>query len=366
MAGVPNYPEGYVFKDYAKRKNRNQIHNGVHIIRANEIGRRKNLLFRFLNYYSFLFSATKILKRMRPDFDVILLNESSPIISCKPGIVFAKKNKIKTLMYEMDLWPESLLAGGIKKNSLLYSYFKNVSSRIYSSCDKILVSTEEHINYIHQLSNCQNIDIEYLPQYAEPIFEMAQCSKNRNEVIDLMFAGNIGKAQSIDTIIEAARLLRDNNKFFFHIVGDGSELLRIKTKANELKLTNVKFYGNISITQMPKLYSFADIMLVTLENKPYANMTIPGKVQSYLAFGKPIIASIGGATNLLINKNCIGIAVGPESPTELAYAIMNINHDMLSNFSENASKFYFSHFSSDRFFRKLRSVLISLTKEDKL
>ena len=117
-----------------------------------------------------------------------------------------------------------------------------------------------------------------------------------------MFAGNIGKAQSIDTIVKAAALLKNDVRFKFHIVGAGSELDNIKNLAAELKTDNVIFYGQRPLEDMPGLYKIADAMLVTLGDKPYANMTIPGKVQSYMAAGKPIIGAINGSCANFINN----------------------------------------------------------------
>lgn len=115
LCGLPNYPKGYIFGGYKHGKNRTQEHNGVRIIRAKEIARRKGILFRFLNYYSFPYHANKLIRKLDKDFDVVLVNELSPIMSAVPGIKYAKKHNKPLIMYEMDLWPESLLAGGIKK-----------------------------------------------------------------------------------------------------------------------------------------------------------------------------------------------------------------------------------------------------------
>ena len=303
LTGLPNYPKGYIFDGYKNGENRVQEHNGVKIIRANEIERRNNIVFRFLNYYSFPFYANKIVKKLDKDFDVVLINELSPIMGAEPGLLYKKLHGTRVVMYEMDLWPESLLAGGIKKDSFLYNYYKKVSGNIYSQCDKILVSTKEHIEYINSLPKCSELDIEYLPQDAESVFEESDYGTIDNGVIDLMFAGNIGKAQSVDTIIKAANILKDDPRFMFHIVGAGSELDICKRLAEELYVKNVKFYGNRPLSEMPEMYALADVMLVTLEDKPYANMTIPGKVQSYMAVGKPIIGAINGScSNFIINN----------------------------------------------------------------
>ena len=278
-------------------------------------------------------------------------------MGANPGLKYAKKNNKKVVMYEMDLWPESLLAGGIKKNSVIYNHYKKVSAKIYSKCDKILVSTKEHIEYIKALPNCNNLDIEYLPQYAESLFEDGDFATIDNGVIDLVFAGNIGKAQSIDTIIRAANILKDDPKYKFHIVGGGSELYNVKKLAADLKVNNVEFYGNRPLEEMPNFYKLADAMLVTLEDKEYANMTIPGKVQSYMAAGKPIVCSINGSCYNLIKNNGIGYACSACNSGELADIIKTLKFHELVDIGKHAKDVYQKQFSKDPFLKTLINEL---------
>ena len=350
LTGLPNvHNNGCVLGEYTHGNNRIQEHNGVKIIRVKEIGRRSNIFFRFLNYWSFSHYGKKYVKKLKEDFDVVLINQLSPIIMAIPGLEHARRNNKKVVMYEMDLWPESLLAGGITNKSLIYKHYKKVSSKIYSQCDKILVSTKEHIKYIKALPNCSNLDIEYLPQYAESIFEDGDFKTIDNGVIDLMFAGNIGKAQSVDTIIRAAALLKNDPRFKFHIVGSGSELENVKKLAKELKTDNVIFYGQKPLSEMPELYKFADAMLVTLEDKPYANMTIPGKVQSYMAAGKPIIGAINGATANFIIDNHIGFCCNAEDYKCLSNIIKELDLEIIEDKGITAKKIYSSILNKKKF-----------------
>ena len=353
LCGLPNYPQGYIYDEYKHKRNRIQEHNGVKIIRAKEIGRRKGPIFRLLNYWSYPHYAGKLITKLENDFDVIYVQMSSPIMMAKPAFKYSRKYGKKVVMYEMDLWPESLLAGGISNASLIYKHYKKVSSNIYSKCDKIFVSTKEHIEYITKLPKCKNLDIEYLPQYADTVFESTNLKKIDNGVIDLMFAGNIGKAQSVETIIKAANVLKNETKFKFHIVGSGSELEKVKSLAREYNLPNVIFYNQKPLEEMPNLYRTADAMLVTLENKPYANMTVPGKIQSYMAAGKPIIGAISGSTNNFIRNNKIGFACDAEDYEELANLILNLNFEELAIIGEHSKEVYFNKYSKLRFLNVL-------------
>ena len=260
-------------------------------------------------------------------------------------------------MYEMDLWPESLLAGGISKKSLIYKYYRKMSAKIYLHFDKILVSTKEHIKYIKELPNCNFLNIDYLPQYADTIFEQTSYKGINNGIIDLMFAGYIGKAQSIKTIIKAAHLLKDYPKYKFHIVGNGSEFESIKRFAEELETSNVIFYGTKPLCEMPKMYELADVMLVSLEDKSYANMTIPGKVQSYMAAGKPIMGSINGSCYNFIINNGIGWACASGDYESLANVIKNLKEKEITLIGHTAKEVYYKKYSKQLFINRLSRFL---------
>lgn len=360
VTGLPMYPKGYIFNEYKNGKNRFQSIDGIKIIRVKEFERKNNIFNRILNYYSYSRNAKRYLEKCKDSFDIVLVNELSPIMSAAPGIFYAKKHSKKILMYEMDLWPESLLAGGITKRSLIYKYYKKVSAKIYSQCDKILVSTEDHINYIKSLPGCSNLEIEYLPQYAEEQFNEVSAVSTHNG-LNLMFAGNIGKAQSVETILKAAELLKEKN-IKFHIVGDGSEYKNIKTIVEDLKLINIVLYGKKPLEEMPELYSKADAMMVTLEDSPYANMTVPGKVQSYMAAGKMVIGCVNGATQNLINDNGIGVCCNAGDYKKLAEIINNITPEDVAKYGKKSREVYQELFNKDKFIKKLESELEKLAK----
>lgn len=194
------------------------------------------------------------------------------------------------------------------------------------------------------------------------MFEHANIDNKDNDVIDLMFAGNIGKAQSVDTIIRAASLLRDDPRYKFHIVGNGSELHNMKKLSAKLKTDNVIFYGQQLLEEMPSFYKIADAMLVTLEDKTYANMTIPGKVQSYMAVGKPIIGAINGSCSTLIKDNEIGYTCPSGDSEALANLIKNLNINELKTIGKHAKEVYFRKYCKSIFMNKLISTLENMKK----
>lgn len=204
-----------------------------------------------------------------------------------------------------------------------------------------------------------------MAQYADTIFEESNFGSEDNGVVDLMFAGNIGKAQSVDTLIKAAALLKDDPRFKFHIVGSGSELENVRKLAAELKTDNVIFYGQRPLEDMPELYKVADAMLVTLEDKPYANMTIPGKVQSYMAVGKPVIGALNGSCSNFIKNNGVGFVCSSGDSEALANLISGLNLKELKAIGNHSKDVYLKKYSKSIFINKLIMELHKLTSSDR-
>ena len=354
LTDVPNYPMGDIYKGYEKGKKRIETINGVEVHRVFTIPRKKNVFMRFLNYHGFSFFSKKYVKKLDDDFDVVLVNQLSPVMMANAAIKYKKKHNTKVIMYCLDIWPESLCTGGIKKNSLIYKIYFNISKKIYRNMDKILVTSKSFIKYLKESFDIDKSKFEYLPQYAESLFDKDKCKKEEDGNIDLLFAGNIGKAQSIDTIIDAANILKDIDNLFFHIVGDGQELHRLKNKAKRLNLNNVIFYGRKPLEEMTDYYKKADAMLVTLCGDSLVSSTLPGKVQTYMAAGKPIIGSANGETKDVIEEAKCGFCAKADDSEDLANKITEfINYKNKKELSNNSYEYYKKYFDREIFFKEL-------------
>lgn len=357
VTGVPNYPMGIIYPEYTGGKNRKQIHNGVEIRRTFTIGRRKSKLFRLLNYYSYAISSTMYARRLREEYDVVFANQTSPVMMSTAAIAYAKKHGKQVVLYCMDLWPASLAVGGIGRNSPIYQFFGWVSGRIYSRADRILITSEMFRSYLKEHFDVPDGKIEYHPQYAAEQFPPAG-NVPAKDTVDLMFAGNVGKAQSIPTILKAADLLRDLPHLRWHIVGDGVELENSRALAGQMGLENVIFHGRKPREEMPRYYAMADAMLVTLTADPIISLTLPGKVQTCMAAGKPILAAADGETARTIRRSGCGICAAAEDPQGLAEAVRSfLDSDQRKMMGENARAYYEAHFSRQRFMDRLEEEL---------
>ena len=358
VTGIPNYPMGKIYEGYRVGKKRDEVINGVNVHRCFTVGRRSGAIWRFINYYSYMFSSTHYVSRLKEKFDVVLVNQLSPVMMAQAGIKYKKKNRAKMLMYCLDLWPESLVAGGIKRESLIFKIFRLVSENIYKQADKILVTSRSFKDYFKSEFNISDCLLGYLPQYSEDLFTYDSCKKEKDGFIDLMFAGNIGVVQNVDLIIKAAVLLKNDMRFRWHIVGDGSELENCRKLASQLGANNVFFYGRQPPEKMPEFYSMADIMLVNMFDAPTISLTLPGKVQTYMAAGKPILAAAIGETEKVIKDADCGICCPPNDAEALAKASKELAESCkLSEYGVNGYNYYKENFSKEKFFNELENEL---------
>ena len=362
ITGEPNYPEGKIYKGYEHHKRADEVINGVVIHRCPIIPRKTGFFYRILNYFSFPVSAKSYIKKLKTSFDIVFVNQLSPIMMAEPAIYYKKKTGIPVLLYCLDLWPESLCTGGVRKESLIYKFFYIISKKVYTKMDRILITSRAFRNYLEDEFNVDAQKIEYLPQYAEELFDNMPYNE-QGDTVNLLFAGNIGVAQSVNTILDAAEELKSDN-VCFQIVGAGIELDNLVKKANDKELNNITFYGRLPIDKMPELYAKADAMIVTLKNDGVLNRTLPGKVQSYMAAGKPIIGAANGETALIIKESDCGYCGNAEDSNTLACNIRKfINSKEKKKMGENALKYYKEHFDREIFMDKLEKELETLSRK---
>ncbi|WML41545.1 glycosyltransferase family 4 protein [Neobacillus sp. OS1-2] len=360
LTGLPNYPSGIVDKKYRALRNRKEVINGVKVYRSWLLGRGKGTKRLALNYFSFAVSSSIKAMFIKKDFDLILVYQLSPVTMALPGILLKKITKKPLILYCHDLWPESLVSGGISPNGKIYSVLLKLSKWIYKSADEIFTSSKLFEEYFNNTLDI-NRNITYLPVYAEAIFEDIPKKKN-DGFINLVFAGNIGEMQSVETIIYAANEIKDEQSIRFHIVGDGSSRKRCEELAKQFNLSNVIFYGQHPIIEMPIFYEMADAFLITLKANKFISYTLPNKVQSYMASGKPILGAIDGETEIVINDANCGLCASAENYKQFASNIKRFaaEKDTLTEYGKNAKCYYDHNFSKKIYMDKINILLTKI------
>ncbi|MBO5066454.1 MAG: glycosyltransferase family 4 protein [Clostridia bacterium] len=358
VTSFPNYPMGEIYEGYKNCAHKEELINGVNVHRIFTIGRKSGFLFRLLNYYAFSFSSTLFVNKLKKAYDVVFVYQLSPVLMANAGIRYKKKHNKKLLLYCLDLWPDSLTLGGIKKGSLIYNYFKKKSAKIYNRADRILVSSKMFEQYFYEMFRICGQKIDYLPQYAEDVF--VPDSHKDSTVTNITFAGNIGKTQSVETILYAAERLKNEN-IIFNFYGDGSGLADLKALAeNKLKLNNVIFHGRISLNEVARKYAESDGLIVTLSDNPVLSMSFPGKIQTYMAAGKPVIGAVNGEAAEIIKEARCGFCAKAEDVDGLVDCIKQFMESDKIKLGKNARRYYEENFQKADFINRLSKELENL------
>jgi glycosyltransferase involved in cell wall biosynthesis len=301
LTGIPNYPEGKIYDGYSVFKKRKQKINGVEIIRALLLPRGVGGGIRlFLNYFSWAFFAS--LKSIRlsytKKFDAVIVHEPSPITQFYPALMVKRIQKTPVYFWVMDLWPESLeIAGGVK-NKFVLNFFKRMVQKFYNESEKILITSKGFKKSILEKGDYDH-KIEYFPNWAEDTISSGNLDYPipvLPEGFKVMFAGNIGEAQDMESIMGAALKLKDrHSNIKFILIGDGRKMPFVQDFIKEHHLQETVYtLGRFPVEAMASFFSAADILLVSLKDDPIFNLTVPAKVQAYMSSGKPIMAMLNG------------------------------------------------------------------------
>lgn len=366
LTGKPNYPSGKFYFGYTYWNKSVEFWNEIQINRSALIvrGNGKGLQL-FLNYISFaIFGSIRILF-IKNNFDKIFVFEPSPITVGIPAIVAKYKFNAPIYFWVQDLWPTSISAAGGVTNKYILKILNWLTKLIYNQSKKILVQSKGFIPYILD----QNVDVNklfYFPNSAEDFYQYkipnSQILSKLPLGFKIMFAGNIGESQSFETLLTAAKLLKDENILVnWLILGEGRMMNYVKKKIVDLDLEqNFLLLGSFPSEMMPDYFSCSDVLLVSLKKDLIFSLTIPSKIQSYLACGKPIIACLNGEGSRIIEEANAGFTSNAEDPIALKIAIkkaLALSHDELSQLGMNARIYFEKEFERNRLINKLEQIL---------
>jgi len=366
LTGIPNYPEGKIYEGYSFSKNRKQVINGVEIIRALLLPRGKGGGIRlFLNYFSWAFFASLKAGKLASNkkFDAIIVHEPSPITQFYPALAVKKIQKTPIYFWVMDLWPESLeIAGGVK-NRFVLNFFTKMVQKFYKESEKILITSKGFKKSILEKGDFGD-KIEYFPNWAED----AISSGNLNYPIPglpdgfkIMFAGNIGEAQDLESIMHTALKLKNNKNIKFILVGDGRKMPFVQDFIKENNLEEIVYtVGRFPVEAMASFFNIADILLVSLKDDPIFNLTVPAKVQAYMSSGKPIVAMLNGEGSENIKEAQCGFAVSAGDSEKLAETIQFVSQKSKEELNEmglNGKKFYEKHYKMEECISNLEKII---------
>ena len=331
LTGVPNYPEGKVFEQYRMAPERYAQYEGVNIVRVPIVVRGTRKFFLILNYISYALSASLLgpYKLRHQKFDVIFTYEPSPVTVGIPAAVLRRIKRAPMVFWVLDLWPETLSAVGAVRSPMILKMVGLLVKAIYKNCDLILAQSKSFVSQIRKYAGADS-RVEYFPSWSEVEFEAEEVLaatevKVVPKTFNVMFAGNIGAAQDFPSILAAVQNLKQHSHIKWHIVGDGRMGQWVNSFVQEHGLQeNIALYGRYPLERMPSFFKHADALLVSLKDDPIFAMTIPGKLQTYLSAGIPVIAMLNGEGADLIKSSGAGLTCAAGDADGLTRAVLHM------------------------------------------
>lgn len=331
LAGLPNYPDGVVFPDYLADPGAFAAYRGADVVRVPLLPRGNGGLRLMLNYLSFAVAASLLgpFKLRGRSFDAIFVFQGSPVTVGLPAIVLKWLKKAPIALWVLDLWPQSLKAVGAVQSRFVLGMIDRLVTFIYRNCDMVLGQSRGFLPELtHHVVDPKKVG--YLPSWSDATPEQsapptpAAEVEQRQDQFSIVFTGNIGEAQDFGAVLEAAELLREQAVRWI-IVGDGRQADWLRSQIVARGLTEqVVMPGRFPLERMPSFFAHADALLVCLKTSPVFAMTIPGKVQSYLAAGLPILAMLDGEGAAVIKASNAGYATPAGDAAALAQSVRDL------------------------------------------
>jgi colanic acid biosynthesis glycosyl transferase WcaI len=357
LTGRPNYPDGQFFRDFLENPSHFNEYKGATVVRVPILPRGQGGVRLLLNYISFALSASFIgpWRLSRRKFDAIFAYEPSPITVGIPAAVMRAFTGAPLTFWVLDLWPETLEAIGVVRSKVMLKLIGSLVSTIYAHCDLILAQSNSFIPQIARYAG-RGRRIEYFPSWAESLFvlqggELAPEVTVKSGCFNIMFAGNIGESQDFPAILSAAEQLRAHSNIRWLIVGDGRMAGWVTEEIKKRALEHsVLMLGRYPVERMPSFFRHADALLLSLKDEPIFAMTIPGKLQSYLASGIPLLAMLNGEGSAVIQNAQAGLTCPAGDYAALAEAVLQLS--AMSNEERKTMGMRGKALSDDEFGRK--------------
>ncbi len=358
LTGYPQYPQGKIYDGYGYDKPYEKKWNGVKIERVKMRPRGKTPFGLLMNCYSFVREGKKWVNRCTEKFDAVYVFEVSPVTVGLPAVAYKKKFGTPIFFNVQDLWPENVeIVLGIH-NKLIIGTINKIVDKIYAASDKILCSSNSFVENIAGRGVSRE-KLVFWPQFCtEPNFEnVAKPECYSDEHFNIVFTGNIGEAQGLDLLIDAAVKLKDTKVCWF-LVGDGRAKKRLEKRVVEEKIEGiVSFVGKVSEEEASRYIHFADCAYLSFKKNKLFDMTLPAKLQSYMACGTPILAAAGGESACVVNEASCGF-VCEQDANKLADCVRNevLVASDISQMRFNAKKYFDEHFTMELLLKEVERM----------
>jgi colanic acid biosynthesis glycosyl transferase WcaI len=371
LTGQPSYPDRDRFRIAGRsRRPWTERWESVQVLRSPLLSRGRGQGWRLAgNFLSFAASASLVAALRIRRADVVFVYEPSPVTVGIPAMVVKRLTGAPIVFWVQDLWPETLAATGAVRSSVALAVLRRLVRRIYRSCDRILVESRSFVDSV-VANGAEPERIAYVPNWAETTYapvEPAPDAPQRARLPDgfvVLFAGNLGTAQSLDTLVGAADRLRDLPDIHWVVVGSGRAGDELAAEVARRGLTDrVHLLGRYPVADMSAFFSLADVLLVTLRRAPIYALTIPSKLQSYLACGRPVVGALDGAGAEVIRESGAGRTAPAEDAEGLAVAVRELRALPANERAEMGARgrtYFLEHFDRDRLLSEVEKHMLQI------
>ncbi|WP_300278613.1 glycosyltransferase family 4 protein [uncultured Subdoligranulum sp.] len=369
LCGLPNYPKGEWFDGYGPQGPWEEHYGSAQVFRAKEWPRKGNTSVNiFLNYVSWPLYAAAALNRLPGGYDAVFCFNTSPVLMCWPAIRYARKHKIPFTNYVLDLWPENLYSVLPVSNKLLRRIAQGVSDHLYKQADRLIAMSEPLQQRLCERTGKPKSAVAAIPQYCEDFYAVPQHDAALEERFagrfNLVFTGTFTPAQCLDMVLRAVLEARAAGAENLHLllVGDGMSRESLQTLAQELHAEDaVTFYGSVPAKEVPKFTALADALLISLSDSPDLGLTVPGKLASYMAAGKPILASMNGAGFAAVQQSGGGLvspACDQHALAENMLRLTKMTETDRAALGAKAKEYYLAHYRRAELLRRLETFIL--------
>jgi glycosyltransferase involved in cell wall biosynthesis len=359
---APTYPLGKVFLGYKNGFFRKDEYQGIKIFRVYAVtGYIDSKVKKIFKYINFMIFGTIVAIFIGRRYDYVFGFNVGSLTDMLPAVIIRKLYKKPTMFWVQDVWPDSVYANGFKKTKIFSILLDAFVKFMHHNITAVAISSKGFESKLQPYLK-KGMKFNYAPNWPDDLdMDMDPIALSKTQKIHFTFAGNIGKVQNLENIINAFCSLPDEYqmKSQLNIVGDGSNLINLKKLSN--KNSNVIFYGKQVREDMAKFYKASDFLIISLIDKPIFSVTVPAKTQTYIAAKKPILAIINGDVADIVNDNNLGICADPSNVgliQEVFEKCIDMPENEKSKFIINNTKLLKTTFNKDCVINKMTSQLV--------
>lgn len=372
LTGFPNYPTGKIYPGYKLRLKQTEFIDGIEVTRvALYPSHDSSVIKRIFNYISFAFMAALMGIFSTKKADVIYAYH--PPLTVGLAAILIKFFRRTPIVYDIqDMWPDTLKATGMLNNDRLLNIISIICKQVYKYVDHIVVLSPGFKKLLIDRKVPENkISVIYNWCDEEALESKTILKDEYNQILsdrfNLVFAGNLGKAQGLDTLINVAQSLKDNSRIQLVFVGDGTERDSLIFKVAELGLENVVFIPRVPMSEVGGILKKADVLIVHLKDDKLFEITIPSKTQAYMAIGKPILMAVKGDASDIVESAQAGAIAQPDNTESIVEAIKylyNSSSSALRQMGGNSKKYYIDEMSLEKSCKKFNEVFEMVRRKE--